>query len=222
MKYYPVFLDIHDRNCLVVGGGSVGTRKALSLVESGANVTVVSPAATDKLESMAGQGRLTLKKRAYRSSDLEGMFMVFGATDREPLNRQINRDAESRNLMCNIADRPDVCNFILPATVKRGDLVIAISTSGASPAFAKKLRLDLEKQFGEEYATFLKLMDGIRSRLLKEKHAPEEHKPVFNQIIRSGIVDHLREGKKEAIDRLLQDILGDGFTVDNLMGIDHE
>jgi len=183
---------------------------------------VVSPAATDKLESMAGQGRLTLKKRAYRSSDLEGMFMVFGATDREPLNRQINRDAESRNLMCNIADRPDVCNFILPATVKRGDLVIAISTSGASPAFAKKLRLDLEKQFGEEYATFLKLMDGIRSRLLKEKHAPEEHKPVFNQIIRSGIVDHLREGKKEAIDRLLQDILGDGFTVDNLMGIDHE
>lgn len=221
MKYYPVFLNIHARKCLVVGGGAVGTRKALSLVECGAIVTVVSRDATERLVSLARQGVITLKTRSYRSSDLEGMFMVFGATDQDALNRQINQDAERLNTLCNIADRPEVCNFILPATVKRDDLVIAISTSGKSPAFAKQLRQQLEQQFGPEYAALLKLMGGIRSRLLGEKHAPEEHKPIFNRIIKSGIIDLIRDEKTEDINILLQDILGDGYDYDDLMELDH-
>ncbi|MBW2175530.1 MAG: bifunctional precorrin-2 dehydrogenase/sirohydrochlorin ferrochelatase, partial [Deltaproteobacteria bacterium] len=116
---------------------------------------------------------------------------------------------------------PAVCNFILPATVKRGDLVIAISTSGKSPAFAKELRKHLETQFGDEYATLLTLMGGIRSLLLKEKHAPEEHKPIFNRIIQSGIIDLIKADKKEEIDTLLRIILGDGYKFDDLMGLDH-
>ena len=221
MKYYPVFLDINARKCLVVGGGAVGTRKAVSLIECGALVTVVSPAATEKLTSLAQQGVITLKYRTYRPTDMEGMFLVFGATDQDSLNHQINQDAERSNTLCNIADRPEVCNFILPATVKRDDLVIAISTSGKSPAFAKQLRKHLEQQFGHEYATFLKLMGGIRSRLLKENHAPEEHKPIFNRIIESSIVELIKAGKKEEINGLLRDILGDGFNVDDLMELDH-
>lgn len=221
MKYYPVFLDINARECLVVGGGAVGTRKALSLLECGAMVTVVSPVATEKLQVLASQGDIILKKRTYRPADMEGMFLVFGATDNEVLNRQINQNAEATNTLCNIADRPEVCNFILPATVKRDDLVIAISTSGKSPAFAKQLRKQLERQFGHEYATFLKLMGGIRSLLLREKHAPEEHKPIFNRIIESNIIDLIRAGKKEEIDTLLRDILGDGFKIDDLMELYH-
>ena len=221
MKYYPVFLDINTRKCLVIGGGAVGTRKVLSLLECGAMVTVVSPVATEKLQVLASQGVIILKKRTYRPSDMEGKFLVFGATDNEVLNRQINQNAEQSNTLCNIADRPEVCNFILPATVKRDDLVIAISTSGKSPAFAKQLRKQLELQFGPEYAAFLKLMGGIRSLLLKEKHAPEEHKPIFNRIIESNIIDLIRAGKKEEIDTLLRDILGDGFKVDDLMELDH-
>ena len=221
MKYYPVFLEISARKCLVVGGGAVGTRKAVSLVECGATVTVVSPDATEKLRSLARQGVITLKMRTYRPSDMEGMFLVFGATDDDALNRQINQDAEQLNTLCNIADRPEVCNFILPAIVQRDDLVIAISTSGKSPAFAKQLRKHLEQQFGHEYATFLNLMGGIRSLLLKEKHAPEEHKPIFNQIIESDIIDLIRTGQKEAIDNLLRDILGDGFNFDDLLERDH-
>ncbi|MEN8245495.1 MAG: bifunctional precorrin-2 dehydrogenase/sirohydrochlorin ferrochelatase [Thermodesulfobacteriota bacterium] len=221
MKYYPVFLDINARKCLVIGGGEVGTRKTLSLLECGAMVTVVSPVATDKLQALANQGDIILKKRTYRPSDMEGMFLVFGATDNEVLNRQINQNAEQSNTLCNIADRPEICNFILPATVKRDDLVIAISTSGKSPAFAKQLRKQLERQFGPEYAAFLNLMGGIRSLLLKEKHAPEEHKPIFNRIIESNIIDLIRAGKKEEIDTLLRDILGDGFNVDDLMELDH-
>jgi len=221
LKYFPVFLDINARNCLVIGGGSVGTRKALALVESGANVTVISPAVTDTLKSLARRGTINLKTRTYCSADMEGMFLVFGATNQETLNRQIYQDAERLNMLCNIADRPAVCNFILPATVKRGDLVIAISTSGKSPAFAKELRKHLETQFGDEYATLLTLMGGIRSLLLKEKHAPEEHKPIFNRIIQSGIIDLIKADKKEEIDTLLRIILGDGYKFDDLMGLDH-
>lgn len=221
MKYYPVFLDINGRECLVVGGGSVGTRKALSLVEGGAHVTVVSPAVTDRLDALAQKGVIRLKKRTYRPSDMEGMFLVFGATNNDSLNRRIHQDAEQLNTLCNIADRPEVCNFILPATVKRDDLVIAISTSGTSPAFAKQLRRRLEKQFGQEYATFLKLMGGIRSLLLAEKHAPEEHKPIFNRIIDSDIIELIRDNKKEDINDLLRDILGEGFNVDDLTELDH-
>ncbi|RLC19290.1 MAG: bifunctional precorrin-2 dehydrogenase/sirohydrochlorin ferrochelatase [Deltaproteobacteria bacterium] len=221
MKYFPVFLDINARNCLVIGGGSVGTRKALALVESGANVTVISPTVTDTLRSLARRGTINLKTRTYCPADMEGMFLVFGATNQETLNRQINQDAERLNMLCNIADRPAVCNFILPATVKRGDLVIAISTSGKSPAFAKELRKHLETQFGDEYATLLTLMGRIRSLLLKEKHAPEEHKPIFNQIIQSGIIDLIKTDKKEEIDTLLRIILGDGYKFDDLMGLDH-
>jgi precorrin-2 dehydrogenase/sirohydrochlorin ferrochelatase len=222
LKYYPVFLDINHRKCLVVGGGSVGTRKTLSLVQAGARVTVVSPTATEKLQSLAQQGVIDLKKRPYAATDLEGMFLVFGATNRDDLNRRINRDAEQMNMLCNIADRPEVCNFILPATVKRGDLVVAVSTSGKSPAFAKQIRKHLEKQFGDEYAAFLSLMGGIRKRLLKEKHAPEEHKPIFNRIIRSDILDLIRAKQTEEIDNRLRDILGEGFQYDNLVRPDHE
>lgn len=222
MKYYPVFLDINGQNCLVVGGGGVGTRKAISLVESGAKVTVVSPVVTERLQSLARQAVINLKKRAYRSSDVDGMFLVIGATDREHLNRQINRDAEHLNMLCNIADRPEVCNFILPSIVQRGDLVMAISTSGQSPAFAKKLRKDLEVQFGDEYTMFLRLMGGIRSVLLREKHAPEEHKPIFNQIIQSGIIDLIKTKQTKEIDTLLLDILGEGFFFDDLVGLDDE
>jgi precorrin-2 dehydrogenase/sirohydrochlorin ferrochelatase len=221
LKYYPVFIDIKTRKCLVVGGGAVGTRKALSLVECGASVTVVSPEATDALKTLAQQGVITLKTRTYRPADMDGMFLVFGATNNDALNRQINQDAEKLNTLCNIADRPEVCNFILPATVKRDDLVIAISTSGKSPALAKKLRKQLEQQFGPEYAALLTLMGGIRSVLLREKHAPEAHKPIFNRIIDSGIIDLIREDKKSEINDLLQEILGDGFIFEDLMELDH-
>ena len=130
MRYYPVNLDIKNRQCLVVGGGSVGTRKVITLLECGAIVRVVSPDLTDKLYELSEKKIINLQKRPYKSSDLDGMFLVIGATDDEELNWKINADAERQNKLCNIADRPEVCNFILPAIVQKDDLIIAISTSG--------------------------------------------------------------------------------------------
>jgi len=217
MKYYPVNLDIKNRACLVIGGGGVGTRKVKTLVDCGAVVTVVSPEVSGPLEKMAAAGLIALEKRAYHTSDLTGKFLVIGATDDEALNRRIHADAEDLNTLCNIADRPEICNFILPAIVHRGDLVLAVSTSGKSPAYAKKMRKDLEKQFGEEYEPFLCLMGAIRERLLKEEHAPEAHKPLFEKLINAGLLDLIKADRTGQIDALLREVLGKGYQYHKLL-----
>ena len=218
MRYYPIHLDIKNRDCLIVGGGAVGTRKVNTLIECGARVTVVSPDPTPELIKLASAGSVTLKRRAYRNDDLTGMFLVIGATDDERLNRQISKDAEQAQILCNIADRPEVCNFILPSIVRRGDLVITISTSGKSPALAKHLRQKLETQFGPEYADFLFLMGAIRRRLLSQAHEPEAHKTLFNQLIDSDLIQLMQAGKTEEINSLLYKILGKGFKIEALIG----
>ena len=217
MRYYPVNLDIRNRKCLVVGGGSVGTRKAMTLLDCGAKVTVVSTDVAEQLLELADHGSIILIKRPYQTSDLDGKFLVIGATNNEESNRQIHADAEILGILCNIADRPEACNFILPSIVNRGDLVISISTSGKSPAFAKKLRKDLERDFGNEYAEFLKLMGAIRNILLAKKHEPEAHKHLFEQLISRGLIELIRDRKTTDINNLLFEILGDGYIYDELM-----
>jgi len=219
MRYYPVCLDIRNRNCLVVGGGSVGTRKVMMLLACGANVTVVSPVATEKLRELFNNGAAELKERPFKISDLDGQFLVIGATDNQDLNRQIHAEAERRGLLCNIADRPEACNFILPSIVNRGDLIIAISTSGKSPAFAKKLRKHLEKEFGNEYAQFLNLMGAIRKKLLGQYREPEAHKHLFEQLIEGDLVQMIKDGDTAGINSLLHEILGEGFELESLTGI---
>ncbi len=222
MKYYPANLDINNRKCLVIGGGGVGTRKVKTLINCGAVVYLVSLKSTDELLRLSSQKKIILKERAYKSSDLDGKFLVIGATNNQELNKKISKDAEKRNMLCNIADVPDKCNFILPAIVDRGDLVISISTSGKSPAFAKKLRKDLEKQFGDEYTDFLRFMGAVRQRLLSEKHEPEAHKHLFESLINGGLPDLIKNNQIEYIDRLLLEVLGKGFCFDELMMDSHD
>jgi len=217
MRYYPIFLDIKNRPCLVVGGGDVGRRKVMTLLKGGARVIVVSPKADGKLEELAAAGTIELRKRPYQSAELEGMFLVIGATDDAQLNLQIQADADRLEKLCNIVDSPEACNFILPAVVERGDLVIAISTSGKSPAFAKRIRKDLETTFGPEYADFLKLMGAVRRKLLGKKHEPEEHKRLFEQLIDKGLVHMIKDRNRNAIDALLYETFGKGYEFDALM-----
>jgi len=217
MRYYPVHLDINNRKVLVVGGGGVGTRKVRTLLACGARVTVVSLEASRQLNDLATSGEIELAERSYQSNDLSGMFLVIGATNDEELNRQISSDADRLNTLCNIADRPEVCNFILPSIVHRDDLVITISTSGKSPALAKKLRKALENQFGEEYGTLLRLMGAIRKKLLRQAHEPEAHKPLFEQLLNSDLIGMIQKNKIDDINALLFDILGEGFKFEELM-----
>ncbi len=217
MTYYPINLDIKNRHCLVVGGGAVGTRKVTTLLECGARVTVVSPEPTPQLKKLAAAGSIQLKVRPYRSADLNDTFLVIGATDDDGLNRQVSDDANRVKTLCNIADRPEVCNFILPAIVRRGDLVLTVSTSGKSPALAKQLRCKLEAQFGQEYADFLRLMGAIRDKLLRQAHEPEAHKGLFNKLIGSNLIQLMQSGKTEEINSLLCEILGEGYKVEELL-----
>jgi precorrin-2 dehydrogenase len=201
----------------VVGGGSVGTRKVETLLECGAKVTVVSIDASEKLKKLSNSGVIQLKKRPFQTTDLDGVFLVIGATNDEDLNVKIHSAAERRRVLCNIADRPEACNFILPSIVNRGNLIIAISTSGKSPALAKKLRKQLEAQFGNEYAEFLNLMGAIRKKLLKKDHEPEAHKYLFEQLIETDLVQMLKKADTEAINTLLLDVLGDGYDYKTLI-----
>ena len=214
MKYYPVNLDIRGQSCLVVGGGPVGTRKVRTLLDCGAAVTVVSPEVTTPLSVLAGENRICLKQRPYRTSDLDGVFLVIGATNNKDLNHTIHDDSRMKGKLCNIADQPDLCNFILPSIIERGDLIIAISTSGKSPAFARRLRKQLEAQFGPEYAEFLKLMGAVRKILLERTRDPEAHRLVFESLIDQGLLECIRNGDKAQIDSILISALGPGHGYD--------
>jgi precorrin-2 dehydrogenase/sirohydrochlorin ferrochelatase len=215
-RYYPVNLDITGRPCLVVGGGPVGARKAATLVDCGAAVTVASPKMCKELVEMEKAGSARLLRQEYDSSLMEGAFLVIGATDDEAINRQISLDANARGVLCNIADRPALCNFVLPAIVRRGDLMLAVSTAGQSPAFAKRLRKELTEKYGPEYADFLEIMGQVRKRLLAEAHAPEEHKDLFEKLIDEGLLEMAKKKDVEAVDRLLTSILGPDYCVGNL------
>jgi precorrin-2 dehydrogenase/sirohydrochlorin ferrochelatase len=141
---------------------------------------------------------------------MPGQFLVMGATNDEALNRQIHADAAAHGVLCNIADRPDLCQFILPAVVRRGDLVLTVSTSGQSPAMAKRLRRQLQVQFGEAYAGALKLLGAVRRQLLAQAHAPEAHKDIFEHLLDAGIVDLVQTGRTDAIQALLHEVLTPG------------
>ena len=214
MKYYPVNLDVRHQSCLVVGGGAVGTRKVRTLLDCGAVVTVVSPEVTNQIFDLAQENRISLKQRSYQASDLDGVFLVIGATDNKDLNRAIHNDARKQGKLCNIADQPDLCNFILPSIIERGDLIIAISTSGKSPAFARRLRKQLEAQFGPEYAEFLKLMGAMRKILLERTRDPEAHRQVFVSLIDQGLLECIRDGDRARIDTMLISVLGPGYGYD--------
>ncbi|MEN8212497.1 MAG: bifunctional precorrin-2 dehydrogenase/sirohydrochlorin ferrochelatase [Thermodesulfobacteriota bacterium] len=218
MKYYPIFMDIKDKNCLIVGGGNVGMRKAATLEKCKAKVTVVSSMFSHGHDRL-GTTSIVFKKKEYEKEDIKGMFFVFAATDNAELNQKIRNDAAKMDILCNIADSPDKSDFILPSIVERGDLTIAVSTSGSSPAMAKKIREDLEHHFGSEYAHFLTLMANIRKKILLSGHDPDDHKKIFHTLIAKGVLDLIKEKDEKKINLILYDVLGKRYLYQDLISL---
>ncbi|MCK5480251.1 MAG: bifunctional precorrin-2 dehydrogenase/sirohydrochlorin ferrochelatase, partial [Gammaproteobacteria bacterium] len=156
MSYYPVCLDLDGRPCVVVGGGKVAERKVKGLLACHAQVKVISPELTEELSRMHAEGMLEWLARPYRKGDLAHTFLVITATDDEQAQQLVQEEAGEQNKLLNVVDVPQRCNFILPATVRRGDLTVAIATGGKSPALAKKLRKEFEKRIGPEYTVLVK------------------------------------------------------------------
>lgn len=203
---YPLFLNVRDLPCLVVGGGRVGFRKARGLLEAGALVTVVDPEPLEAL-TVPGEG-LTLKRREFCTADLEGMRLVFAATHSKDVNAAVAEGARLRGIFCNVADDPSASDFFLPALVKRGDLVLAISTGGRSPAFARRLRMDLEASLDDAYLPFLDLMGRVREILLQREHAPDSHREIFRALVEGSLLEDLRRGDRSAVIRALVPLVG--------------
>ena len=197
MKFYPVHLNIKNRRCLVVGGGTVAARKARTLVKAGASVVVVSPDFSAPFNEAPLKKGIQRIKRAYHTSDMTDTTLIIAATNHPLINRQIAREATQEGILCNIVDAPDASDFILPAIVQRGDLLLTVSTSGSSPALARQLRKQLAEDFGDEYGRFLIFMGRVRKRLLDDAHDPDHHALIFRQMVTSDLLAQM--AKNDAI-----------------------
>jgi siroheme synthase-like protein len=205
MGYYPVFLEMKDRRCVVIGGGAVAERRVEGLVAVGANVTVISPAITDRLRNMLTQGAIRHVAREYRTGDRAGYDLVFVATDNSEINAAVAAEAPSLRIWVNSADDPDHCEFILPAVVRRGGLAVAVSTGGVSPAATRAIREELDEYFTAEYAIFVQIAGEVRRELREKSVSPSGE--AWNRALRGDFRRLIKEGKTMQAKELLREEL---------------
>ena len=179
---FPIFLKLEGRRCLVVGAGTVAEGKIRGLIDAGAQVTVVAPKAVFQIRRWQWEGVLTWKPREFDPRDLDGISIVIAATNSHELNTEIYKEAQARNVLCNAVDDPGNCDFYYPAVVNRGDLQIAISTNGRSPALAQRLKGELEEQFGPEYEAWLQELGEAREQLFAAEVDPEARKRLLHRL----------------------------------------
>ena len=183
-QFYIACLKLKGRRCVVIGGGAMGLEKSEGLLACGGDVTVISPDAGPELEALAAEGSITWEQRDYVGpEDLEAVFMVIACTDSTETNIQIYEDAEKRAMLVNIVDVPPLCNFILPAVVRTGPLAIAISTAGASPALAKRMKREISALFGEEYAQLAIMLNETRGWAKGTLPTYQDRKAFFEEIV---------------------------------------
>ena len=209
MKYYPVCLDVSGKKCVVVGGGDVAERKARRLLDCGARVLVVCRAAGPALGDLHRQGRLALVEADYGPEFLDGAFLAIGATDRPEVNDAVWRDSRGKGILVNIVDDPGRCDFILPSLYRQGDLLIAITTSGKSPALAKKLRKEMTRHFGPEYEEFLNVLGQIREKIIARGGPPERNKALFEAVVYSDVIDHIRAKDWDRVRETVRNLTGE-------------
>jgi precorrin-2 dehydrogenase / sirohydrochlorin ferrochelatase len=210
MRPYPVMMNLHGKRVVVVGGGRVALRKTLGLLESGAGVTIISPALIPEINVLLLENRINWIEALFDDQLLDSLpeiALIFGTTDNREVNLRIYKSAKERGLPCNIADVPDLCTFIVPAVISQGDLTIAVSTGGASPALARRIRENLEKQFGPEYGMMTKLMGELRKHVLNAGADSDSNRKLFSEIVDSELLAALRESDMNRVLEILKEIL---------------
>ena len=209
MRYYPMFVNLEQRSCLVVGAGQVGRRKIETLLSCGADrVLVVDLAEPDPyMAKLLARPGVSFERREFRESDLDGAFLVIASTSSEEVNWRISRLCAERGILCNIVDQPEKCSFIVPAVVSQGDLTVAISTGGASPALAKRIRRNLEDAFGEQYGRLLIVMGRVRPLVLGLGLPSAANSAVFRALVASSLLDTLAGPNLDAAASVLGEVL---------------
>lgn len=205
--YYSVNLSLTNKKCLVVGGGKVAARKVQSLLACSANVYVVSPELTPLLIGLANDNRIFYLPREYNYTDLLDCFLVISATDDVKTNQKVASDCMSKNILVNVVDCPDLCNFFVPAVVQKGDLSISISTGGKSPMLARKIRAELAELYGDEYAELLSIMGELRKEITAKVSDAGIRREIYKKIVYSDILNLLAEGEHEMVKGRIANVL---------------
>jgi precorrin-2 dehydrogenase / sirohydrochlorin ferrochelatase len=206
IPFYIACLKLSGRRCVVVGGGDIGLEKVEGLLACEGEVTLIAPDAIDALRELASEGSIRWEQREYAGAeDLEGVFMVIAATDDTDVNIQIYDDAERRAMLVNVVDVPPLCNFILPAIIRTGPLAIAISTAGASPALAKRIRDEIAAEYGEPYARLAILLNEVRGWAKGTLPTYQDRKVFFESIVNGepDPIELLRRGDEPAVRDLI-------------------
>ncbi len=206
MRYYPLFLDLKNKKAVIVGGGSVAERKTATLLDAGASVEVVSPAVTRRLQEYATESRILHKKRKYRKGDLKNAFLAVICTSSGEVNLKAANDAKSHDgrVLVNVVDNPSEGNFIVPSSLTRGPLTIAISTEGTSPAVAKAIKKELQEVYNADFAKYLKLLRSLRNKVLTEVSDEKKRERILKRFSSQKILDILRKkGFKAASKEML-------------------
>ena len=193
-NYYPVMLDIRGKVAIVVGGDEIAAEKAAGLVAAGAEVRVISPRFCDALLILAEQKKVALSPKAYQKGDLAGAFLVIAATNDPQLAETVWNESQERGQPINVVDMPRYCSFILPSILRRGQLTIAVSTEGASPGLAKRIRQQLEKLFPAAYEPYLRLASAARSRLRTSHVTYQQRDDFFGDYYASDVLARLEDG----------------------------
>ncbi len=202
----------------MVGGGRVAQRKIETLLEYGASIHIISKELTHRLKELVESGDIRYMGEKFENKHLDGVFLVIAATDDEKMNHEISETAQKRGLLINAVDQPIDCNFIVPSIVKRGDLILAISTSGKSPALAKKLREKMDGQFGSEYESFLNLMGCLRKEVLKMGLSHNENGRIFKEIVDSEVLEALTRNDRDKVKSMLRSILPADTAIEKCLG----
>jgi precorrin-2 dehydrogenase/sirohydrochlorin ferrochelatase len=219
---YPIALLIEGRLCVVIGGGKVAEQKVKPLLDGGAQVTVISPTLTRKLQQWADEGRVKHVARRYQRGDLDGAFLTYGCTDDENINRQVFEEANRCGQLCNIVDVPDLCNFYAQSIIRRGNLLITIGTHGVSPTLSKWLREQLEEIIGPEYVEFLEIAAALRDEAKQKLPTPADRQKAWRRVVESDVFDLLRQGRRQEATEKVKDILLNRQVAKDAKGIEEQ
>ena len=207
MAKYPIFLELSGRRVVLVGGGAVAVRKAEALLEAGARLVVVTAQASDTLTSLCTRTGAELIRSKYSKQYIVEAVLVVAATDNTKVNEQVYHDCQELEVLCNVVDDPRLCDFFVPAVVKRGDLQIAVGTDGHSPAYAGHIRKKLEDSFTEKHGQFLDELEALRRRILDEVPDARDRKTVFGELVDDKSFDCFVEDGPDAWRSRAEDII---------------
>jgi len=217
--YHPVFLDLRGRPCVVVGGGAVAQEKVESLLDAGARVTVVSPSLTAALEALAATHEVVHHPRAYRRGDLDDAVLAYVAVEDDAVRAAVAAEAAASRVLVNVVDVPQLSTFISPAVVRRDAVVVAVSTGGASPALARRLREELEERVGPEYGVAATILARVRPIIQSAEPDPQTRARTFARLVDGPLLDALRKRDAAEVDAILRDAAGEGATL-RALGVD--